>query len=136
MKKTGHAPLKWGAFGVVGGYALAFLGGSVLLGALTTVGALISIAGLVAWIVGLIQRIAYNRSAEEALPFTVGEKISLIGGAVALLGILIVNGSEGTDAAVAGQIIGIAGLVALLGGFVWHLMTERRGQNKGASQII
>lgn len=119
---------------MVGGYALAFLGGSVQLGALTTVGALISMASLVVWIVGLIQRIVYNRSAEEALPFTAGEKISIIGGAVALMGILIVNGSGGTDAAVAGQIMGIAGLVALLGGLGWHLMTGRKGQNQGASQ--
>lgn len=99
------------------------------------VGMLISMAGLVAWIVGLIQRIVYNRSAENPLPFTGGEKISIIGGAVALMGILIVNGGEGADAPVAGQITGIAGLVALLGGLVWHLMTGRRRQDQGASQI-
>lgn len=127
---NGHWPLKWGAIGVLVGYVLIFVTGvfdeRAATTAAATLGSLLALGGFVTWIVGMTLRIRFNRSSPNPLPFTTGEKVALIGGAVLVAGILLVNGTYDSDGVGAARIVGIAGFVAAGGGTLWHLLTPRQ----------
>ena len=82
-KRNGHLLLKWGTLSTLAGFAIIFatavMGDSDFVLGVSLIGMLLAFAGLIGWVVGMIQRLRFNKNAESSLPFTVGEKIALVG---------------------------------------------------------
>lgn len=127
--KTGHSPLKWGTFATLGGYGFVFIANILYSGGFADVfgilGILMLFGGLITWVIGLTQRLIYNKRWPNALPFTTGEKFSLIGAALLLVGILLVNGSFDETGTAMARLVAIVGVIGALAGVVWHLLTPR-----------
>jgi hypothetical protein len=127
--KTGHGPLKWGTFATLAGYAFVFIANILYSGGFADVfgilGILMLFGGLITWVTGLTQRLIYNKRWSNALPFTTGEKFSLIGAALLLVGILLVNGTFDESGTAMARLIAIVGVIGTLAGVVWHLLTPR-----------
>lgn len=129
VSNTGHVPLKWGTIAFLVGYAVVFASGlgantvALVIGSGATI---IVLAGAVTWVVGLVMRITFNRESAKPLLFTAGEKTALIGIAVAVVGILLINGSLDEDGQGVARIVGVLGFVASAGGALWHLLTPRQ----------
>lgn len=129
VSNTGHVPLKWGTIAFLVGYAVVFASGLGTNTAALIVGSgatIIVLAGAVTWVVGLVMRITFNRKSAKPLLFTAGEKIALIGIAVAVVGILLINGGLDEDGQGVARIVGVLGFVVSAGGALWHLLTPRQ----------
>ena len=128
-RRTGHFPLKWGTIAFLVGYGLVLAtgpGGGGFFEAVSILGNLIAVAGAITSAVGLVQRLIYNKRANNPLPFTPGEKVALIGGFLLLIGVFFINGALDDTAHVIARVLGIGGLVTMAGGAIWHLLTPRR----------
>lgn len=128
---NGHFLLKWGTISTLGGFAIVFatavMGDSDFILGVSLLGMLFAFAGLIGWVVGMIQRLRFNRKSETPLIFTIGEKIALVGSAFLVLGILLVNGEASGEGVTMARLIAILGLIGAGGGALWHLMTPRKG---------
>ena len=127
---NGHFLLKWGTISFLAGYAIIFatavMGDSGFVLGVSMLGMLIAFAGLIGWVVGMIQRLRFNKQAETPLHFTIGEKIALVGTAFLVLGILLVNGEASGEGVTMARLIALLGLIGAGGGALWHLMTPRK----------
>lgn len=128
--RTGHKALKLGTIIFLVSFAISFssqvLGDSTPIVVLSLLFILATVVGFVIWLVGLVQRIRFNKSATAPLSFTLGEKIALLGSIFMAFGLVVVNGNVDSDGMSLGRVLAIAGLVASAGGAVWHLLTPRK----------
>lgn len=131
--KTGHKALKYGTIAFLGGFAVRFAlsamghsGFIVFLGLLCLLACLV---GFIIWVIGMVQRVRFNKQSKHPLPLTTGEKISLIGSIFMTFGLLLVNGDSAAEGMTFGRVVALAGFLAGAGGAVWHLLSPRRARN-------
>lgn len=127
LPRTGHVPLKVGAYIVLSGIAVCFL--AILVRILVPLGMLIVVVGAAFWIVGLVKRTKYNRSVKEPLPYTAGEIVGIIGAVITAFGCII--GMFAIASETAGPIFGILMLIGVLVcviGLVLHILIPRPQQ--------
>lgn len=122
---TGHLPLAIGAWMVAGGYAAVFVLGAIGVRPLIYVGTLCAMAGFIVWVVGMVMRLVHNSKFHD-LPFTNGEKAALVGGAVAVFGMFMLNGADSDSGETGVRMIGLVGIVVVIAGLIWHTLSPRQ----------
>lgn len=131
---NGHLQLKWGTIIFLVGSALIFsmgvMGDSSFVAILGLLGILAALSGFIVWAIGMILRFKFNKRSDRSMPFTPGEKVSLVGAVLFLFGILLVNGEASGDGLTFARLVGVVGLIGAAGGAFWHLLTPRPVHSK------